>query len=159
MQSTQTLTLIDHENLSKGMTRTSEGTHTKRLRLQLAMEPLLRGLLGDLGRVVVGSSFSGPDFMDTMACFPGRQCIYEEGADGAERALIAHLEKHYSYGEISELIIASGDGIFVETARAWKARGTKIIVVSARGSLSHELRDLADEVHVLPSNWHYDFAA
>jgi hypothetical protein len=91
--------------------------------------------------------------------FPGARQVFEHGADGAERALIGYLDSHFHDAHIGELVIASGDGAFVDIAAKYKARGTKITVIANHGTLSRCLHQVADEVIYLPTDWQLTYAA
>ena len=152
MRSIDKISLIDHENETMGP------------RAQPHMYPVLNQLLtalvpGGLGHVAVGTSCGGSPIMFAANGFPGARQVFEHGADGAERALIGYVEEHFHDFQVGELVIASGDGAFVDIAAKYQSRGTKITVIANRGTLSHSLRHLADEVIYLPTDWQLTYAA
>ncbi len=152
MRSIDKISLIDHENETMGP------------RAQPHMYPVLNQLLtalvpGGLGHVAVGTSCGGSPIMFAANGFPGARQVFEHGADGAERALIGYVEEHFHDVQVGELVIASGDGAFVDIAAKYQSRGTKITVIANRGTLSHFLRHLADEVIYLPTDWQLTYAA
>ena len=152
MRSIDKISLIDHENETMGP------------RAQPHMYPVLNQLLtalvpGGLGHVAVGTSCGGSPIMFAANGFPGARQVFEHGANGAERALIGYLDSHFHDAHIGELVIASGDGAFVDIAAKYKARGTKITVIANHGTLSRCLHQVADEVIYLPTDWQLTYAA
>ena len=160
MQFMKTVSLIDHENLACGLTRTYVPTDNDRLAVKKQVHSALVALTnGQLGHVAVGSSCAGYSLMENPQCFPNSQQVYEIGKDGAERALIGYLDNHFDDFAIETLIIGSGDAAFVPTAIKWKARGTHVLVIAQPGSVSSELYAAASQVILMPASWKFDLAA
>ena len=160
MQEISTVTLIDHENLACGLTRSLEPHNPQRLDRKRQVLHALQALTGNqLGHMVVGSSYSGLPFMENSQCYPGARQVYEIGKDGAERALLGYLDEHFENFSIGTLIIGSGDKAFAPIAAKWRARGTHVLVISQPGSLSSELYAAASQAIVIPSQWQFDLAA
>lgn len=160
MQFMKTVSLIDHENLACGLTRTIEPRDSDRVALKKRVHSALIALSnGQLGHVVVGSSCAGYSLIENPGCFPNSQQVYELGKDGAERALIKYLDNHFEDFAIETLIIGSGDIAFVPTVLKWKERGTHVLVIAQPGSISSELYAAASQVIVIPETWQFDLAA
>lgn len=160
MQFMKTVSLIDHENLACGLTRTFEPQDHERLAIKERVHSALVALSnGQLGHVVVGSSCAGYSLLENPRCFPKSKQVYEIGKDGAERALIKYLDEHFEDFAIETLIIGSGDAAFVPTVLKWKARGTHVLVIAQPGSISSELYAAASQVIIIPATWQFDLAA
>jgi NYN domain len=136
-----TLTALDIENLSE-QPITSAAAVTK-------IHKELVSSIGSMGLVVCGVSAT-PQLFHINAGWSGMQLVVEKGRDGAERALASHLTRHYPEGSLQRLVIVSGDHYFVELAQQYKLGGTFIDVVAREGSLSRELKAVADRVTLLP---------
>lgn len=152
MRTINKISLIDHENETMGP-RAMPHTYSVLNQLLTSLVP------GGLGHVAVGTSCGGSAVMFAANGFPGARHVYENGTDGAERALIGYMDEHFHDAIVDELVIASGDGAFVDLAAEYKQRGTKIVVVANRGTLSNHLRMVADEVIYLPNDWQLTYAA
>ncbi|MBU6232941.1 MAG: NYN domain-containing protein [Acidobacteria bacterium] len=160
MQVIPTVSLIDHENLACGLTRSLEPNNQQRLDRKQQVFHALNAVTGNqLGHIVVGSSYAGLTLMENSLCCPTARQVYEIGKDGAERALLKYLDEHFEGFSIGTLIIGSGDRAFAEVAAKWRARGTHVLVISQPGSLSSELYAAASQVIVIPTQWQFDFAA
>jgi len=160
MQFMKTVSLIDHENLACGLTRTYVPKDDERVAIKKQVHSALVALTnGQLGHVAVGSSCAGYSLMENPMCFPKSQQVFEVGKDGAERALINYLDGHFDDFSIETLIIGSGDVAFAPIALKWKARGTHVLVIAQPGSVSSELYAAASQVILIPSSWKFDLAA
>jgi hypothetical protein len=160
MQHINTVSLIDHENLACGLTRTFAPSDSERVKLKKRVHHALMALTdGQLGHAVVGSSCAGYSLLENPKCFPSSHQVFEKGKDGAERALLDYLETHFEDFTIDTLIIGSGDGAFVPTAQKWIDRGTEVVVIAQSQSASPELLAVASRVLLIPASWQFDFAA
>lgn len=84
------------------------------------------------------------------AAFPRAQLLTRTGADGADRALIEHLDITHVASRYSELCIVSGDHAFAELAHEARANGLTTRVVAPHHGLSTALRLQADVSVRLP---------
>ena len=137
----KTLSLLDAENLAAGPIKTAD-----RVR-ELKHE--LDSTVGALGLTVCGVS-AAPELFHFHAAWAGVRLVHEKGADGAERAIEEFMLQHYPVGSLERLVILSGDHYFVDLASRYKAEGAWIDVVARAGSLSEQLRAIADRVTLLP---------
>ncbi|MFV0634765.1 NYN domain-containing protein [Demequina sp.] len=78
--------------------------------------------------------------------------VVREGASGADRALVAAAADHdHTAARFDEVVIASGDREFLETAVQLRARGVRTTVASRADALNGSVRIVADEVVALDS--------
>lgn len=160
MQFMKTVSLIDHENLACGLTRSRAPRDNDRVTIKKQVHSALVALTSNqLGHVAVGSSCAGYSLLENPYCFPSSKQVYEIGKDGAERALIKYLDSHFEDFAIETLIIGSGDAAFVPTALKWKERGTHVLVIAQSTTLSSELYAAASQVILIPTTWQFDLAA
>lgn len=95
------------------------------------------------------------------AAFPRAQLLTRTGADGADRALIEHLDIAHVADRYQELCIVSGDHAFAELAHEARSNGLTTRVVAPHHGLSTALRLQADVAVRLPrpaEEW-FDVAA
>mgnify|MGYP003328278809 CR=1 FL=1 len=137
----KTLSLLDAENLTAGPIRTA--TRVRELREELD------STVGALGLTVCGVS-AAPELFHFHAAWSGVRLVHEKGTNGAERAIEEFMLQHYPVGSLERLVILSGDHYFTNLAGRYKADGAWIDVVAREGSLSQQLRDIADRVTLLP---------
>ncbi len=137
----KTLSLLDAENLVAGPITTPD--HVRQLRDELDSK------VGALGLTVCGVS-AAPELFHFHAAWEGVRLVQKKGADGAERAIEEFMLRHYPMGSLERLVILSGDHYFADLASRYKATGASIDVVAREGSLSQQLRAVADRVTLLP---------
>ncbi|MBU6330633.1 MAG: hypothetical protein KGR18_11860 [Acidobacteria bacterium] len=92
----------------------------------------------------------GSHLLELASAFPGCRHLVGRGADGADRALIDSIDWPTVERQFGRLVIASGDGCFVEVADQAHRCGLRVVVVSQERALSRFLRWRADEVVVFP---------
>lgn len=137
----KTLSLLDAENLAAGPIWTVD--QVRDLRNELDSN------VGALGLTVCGVS-AAQELFHFHAAWSGVRLVHEKGTDGAERAIEGYMIQHYPVGSLDRLVILSGDHYFTDLASRYKAEGAWIDVVAREGSLSHQLRAIADRVTLLP---------
>jgi hypothetical protein len=141
---TKTVTLIDVENAHAEQRHNESSVKGLKRILEMMIQT-------GLGEVVIGTSY-GPSLMPVQAAFRGEaRYTYTNGRDGAELAILDHMQKHYPVGSIDHLIIVSGDYRFTELAQAHRAAGARVTVISLHRSCAETLRRLAHKVLWLPS--------
>ncbi len=69
----------------------------------------------------------------------GIQRRARSGEDGGELAILTHLDLYHAVSRFDRLVIASGDGMFTETAKAAREHGLHVHQVSGLGSCSRSL--------------------
>ncbi len=82
--------------------------------------------------------------------FPRAQLLTRKGADGADLALIEHIDAVHAASRFAELCIVSGDHAFAELAHAARWHGLSTRVVAPHHGLSAALRLQADVSIRLP---------
>jgi hypothetical protein len=100
--------------------------------------------------VVIGVSHAGLLAVGTTWRGPRRILPPRSGPNGADFAILQVLAEENVADRYSELVLASGDGIFSETVAALAAVGLPVTVIAHRGRLSHRLRLAAATVIYLP---------
>ena len=85
------------------------------------------------------------------SAFPTAQLVTRTGANGADAALIDHLDAAHAAGRFTELCIVSGDHAFASLARDARHSGLLVRVVAPSFGLSTALRLQADVAVTLPS--------
>ena len=93
-----------------------------------------------------------------VACNHGAACVVgccfgasarllvRSGRDGADEALLDVLTYEAIDSRFRQVVIASGDGIFVESVKELIEAGVHVTVVARRNSLSNRLREVASRV-------------
>ncbi len=100
--------------------------------------------LGPADQVVVGTSH--PENLVAAAVgWQDARHVFDVGADGAERALIAVLAEDVA-DRFTEVVVVSGDHIFAEPLAGLAALGIATTVVSQSVRLSKRLRMAAQRV-------------
>ncbi len=84
------------------------------------------------------------------AAFPSAQLLTRKGADGADRALIEHLDVAHVAARYHEVSIVSGDHAFADLAHEARWNGLTTRVVAPHQGLSAALRLQADIAVRLP---------
>lgn len=137
------LILVDIENYcGKGMVRTDD---VRMAKLSITEDLALTN--EDL--VVVGTSHE----MNCLASgveWRGPRQVLKKGHNGADLALIAAV-RDYRIETFAAVIIVSGDGAFLDVAKAARACNRSVVVVTRRGSLSRNLALNASTVRYVPS--------
>jgi uncharacterized LabA/DUF88 family protein len=72
--------------------------------------------------------------------------VVRSGADGADLALIEVLTGEHVHERFDEVVLVSGDGIFVEAVEKLEGTGVHVTVVADRESCSKRLRLAATRV-------------
>lgn len=128
--------LVDIENLiGSGRLTRMQVAACSRAYLELA--PFRDGDLVIVGcnpnvMLEVGLGWDGP-----------HRLVLGHGPDGADRALLRVLEEEDIDLRFAEVVLASGDGIFVDAAADLGASGVRVTLVSRPRSLSRRLRAAA----------------
>jgi uncharacterized LabA/DUF88 family protein len=139
----RTLHLIDLENLM-GTVRVAEDVHD----VWVAYDSTLQ--LDDADHVVIST---GPD-LAVVAWFElpsGVRRVVGRGVNGADLALIeVALDEDLLLRRYRRLVIASGDGIFTDTARQYRDAGLEIVQVIGRGGVHPNLAAACDRQVKLP---------
>ena len=94
--------------------------------------------VADIDHVVVATN-PGAGLAAGMAFGSSARLRVGHGADGADLALLEVLKHEQLENRYDRVVIASGDGIFAETAAALAA-DVNVVAVSRPGSLSRHLR-------------------
>jgi hypothetical protein len=132
------LVLVDVENFlgRRYVTRASSAWTARKLREVLE--------LGPADQVVVGTSHEENVVPAGMGWQDARH-VFDVGADGAERALIAVLTEGVE-DRFTEVVVVSGDHIFAESLAELAAAGVATTVVAQSAGLSKRLRIAAQRV-------------
>ena len=138
MHSTRSLHLIDLENLCASGLPT-EGLiakvwRTYRYGVPTSLED--QYIVGSSHLFAMRAWFVLPD--------QGIQRRARSGKDGGELAILADVDLEHAASRFDRLVIASGDGMFTETAKAARKHGLHVHQVSGLGSCS---RTLAASAH------------
>ena len=102
------------------------------------------GLLTDHDLVVIGCN-PGPLF-EVSACWGTARCVTRHGPSGADLALLDVLIHERIDQRFTEIVLASGDGIFTEVIADLQRLGVAVTVVAPATSLSRRLRLAASRV-------------
>jgi hypothetical protein len=102
------------------------------------------GLVGECDHVVVGCN----PYVALAAGLAWDKCrlVTGHGPSGADRALIRVLDHEGVERRFAEVVVASGDGIFLEPVIRIQQHGVRVTVVSRPGSLSRPLSLAASQV-------------
>lgn len=137
--------LVDYENLTHGARTTS----TRGAALWSILEQQAPGVRAH-DHVVVGAARRVVRRHRAAIDRPNvKWVVGADAPDGADRALLAAIDLRRVARDYDELVIASGDGAFVDLARRAKALGLRVHVITTehpdhRSMLSRELSALAD---------------
>ena len=105
--------------------------------------------LSPRSQVVVATS-AASTVVDTGLGWGACRLLFQNGQDGADKALLGVLRDENVTARFTEVVIGSGDHAFALTARYLRTHGVRItVVVATRRSLSNALRREADRVIVL----------
>jgi hypothetical protein len=126
------LYLIDAENLEGTGMMTSAGAQRARRALVDAIPPR------DCDLVVVGTSHPNNLWVAADTWGAARQ-VWRHGHDGADLALLDVLDENIAE-RFAEVVLASGDGIFLDSVVALTHRGVRVTVVEGVGEMSRRLR-------------------
>ena len=88
--------------------------------------------------------------LELGAVFPGARKLWGHGRDGADRELMASIDWPSLTRGCDTLVIASGDGCFVDAAYRARVLELRVVVVSRAESLSTCLASYADTVIEFP---------
>ncbi len=88
--------------------------------------------------------------LEIDAVFPGAQKLWGHGSDGADRQLLGAIDWPALARGCTTLVIASGDGCFVDAAYRARVLDIRVVVVSRAESLSGYLASYADAVIEFP---------
>ena len=87
---------------------------------------------------------------DLTVAFPGAEVRPGRGADGADLALIDHIDISHIANRFDTVVIGSGDNRFIDVAYRARQHGLNVVVVSRPKSLSRALASYADVVIDMP---------
>lgn len=143
--------LIDIENIIGGVV-------THRVQAELVWE-LLEGSVGlrPCEQVIIGACH-----MSAIAAGvsrPSARLVVQSGPDGADLQLLEVMATEGLGARYDEVVLTSGDAIFVDAVRSLQATGTRVTLVSRPEALSTRLKFSADYVHLLPTRLDVDLAA
>jgi hypothetical protein len=136
------LYIVDAENLEGAGMMSLRGAARVRSAIEATLPPHL------MDHVVVGTSHPGNAVTATTAWRQVRHVV-RHGHDGADLALLEVLDEDIEQ-RYTEVVLASGDGIFTATVAALAGRGVPVTVISRRSGLSSQLRMAASHVVYLP---------
>lgn len=85
--------------------------------------------------------------------------LVQSGPDGADLQLLRVMTEENLAGRYTDVVLASGDGIFSDAVRDLRADGARVTLVSRPEALATRLKHSADFVHLLPSKMEVDLAA
>ena len=150
-QRSRKLVVVDLENVlfgrHDGLSQTFiDETRAKILSLSEARRPVDQFLVGCNPQL----AFAARD------AFPKAQLITRTGTNGADRALVEHLDAIHAAARFTELCIVSGDHEFAELARDARLAGLVVRVVAPSHGLSTELRLQATAAVLLPPPLDFD---
>jgi hypothetical protein len=131
------LVVVDIENVAGGACLTTKMAAVARRRIERRV-----GFRPD-DQIVVGTCHAG--LLAVALTWPAARRVVRSGRDGADLALIEVL-KEGVVGRFDEVLIASGDAVFVRPAAKLREQGLTVTVVSWRSNLSRRLREAADRV-------------
>ena len=133
MHPTRSLHLIDLENLcGSGLPPTSLiETVWRTYRYGVPTSPEDHYIVGTSHLFAARAWFVLPE--------QGIQRRIRSGKDGGELAILADLDLDHAASRFDRLVIASGDGMFTETAKAAREHGLHVHQVSGLGSCSRAL--------------------
>ena len=132
------LHVIDVENLiGHGEIRTAEASHCRDTYEQM-------GLVGPRDHVVVACNpYIG---LDVGSCWQPGRLLVRHGHDGADHALIQVLTTEGVEERFTEVVVASGDGVFTDVVAWLQTHDVEVTVVAAARSLAARLRLAASRV-------------
>jgi hypothetical protein len=145
------LVVVDFENVlfgrHEGLSRTFiDETREKIVSLAEARRPIDQFLVGCNPQL----AFAARD------AFPTAQLITRTGTNGADRALVEHLDAIHAAARFTELCIVSGDHEFAGLARDARLAGLVVRVVAPSHGLSTALRLQATASVLLPAPLDFD---
>ena len=94
--------------------------------------------VSDLDLVVIGTSAS-QNCLNAGLGWENARLVMKKGCDGADHALIEALSEYPLY-RFDEVLLISGDGMFLECVKAMITDGIKVTVVSQRKRMSQKLK-------------------
>ena len=156
---TRRLFVIDVENA----TRSSRPNLARTDYLTAKIVSILKIEASDL--VVVAGSCGNALVVNHVASQLHGQARYRNGKDGADIALLEHLDQTVQQSSrsketsISEVIVVSGDHIFSRAVEDLRQKGISTTVVAYRNTLSHSLASVCDRVIYLDLNEVHEQAA
>jgi len=124
------LHLIDIENL----TGCPRPTAADVVNARLAYEPLVA--VGD--HVVLACNHGA--FLEVEQAWPDARHLVRSGPDGADEALLEVIRHERAADRFTEVLMATGDGGFADTAARLCSEGVVVTVIVGRGQLSNRLR-------------------
>lgn len=136
------LVLVDIENIVGGRINYSGAAmwarKTLHSKLRLTHEDL----------VIVATSYD-QDLFNVYRDWPGPRGIFRSGEDGADLALLAELDDTKYLARFDEIVLVSGDHIFLDRVVELGQLGIRVTVVAPRGCLAKRLRMAAATVVTL----------
>ena len=103
--------------------------------------------LGSQDHVVVGLSHIG--LLNVGSNWPSIRYVVRSGRDGADLALLDVLNEDVNV-RFDQVVIASGDGVFAQTAAHLASAGVEMTVLARRGKLARSLQNAASQVLYVP---------
>lgn len=140
------LVVLDIENINGGSVHCPGDADAAWNDVALAIDLL------DSEQVVVGV---GPSSLLAAGISrPSARYVMGRGIDGADRALLNVLDGENVEQRFTDVVIASGDGIFADTAARLAAAGVFVTAVARENGLSKRLRLAARAIQTLPAIGH-----
>lgn len=133
------LVVVDIENCVGGAVLTTSAACWAREAVQREV--------GCTDQVVIGVAHVG--LISTAGAWPGARIVVESGPDGADRALLEVLQHEGVGNRFDELVLFSGDGIFVDSVAELAAMGVRVTVIGHRGHVAARLRMAAHETRYI----------
>lgn len=106
--------------------------------------------------VIATSSQEG--IIEAALGWPGARALFQLGHDGADLALLAVIEDEHVAERFDRVVIASGDGIFANSAESLYTEGLDVAVFARALSVSTHFEHAAEIVHLF-SPIDFDLAA
>jgi hypothetical protein len=85
---------------------------------------------------------------------PSARYVMRKGVDGADLALLEVLDGENVAQRFTDVVIASGDGMFADAAARLAAAGVFVTAVARENCLSKRLRLAAHAIQILPATGH-----
>jgi len=136
------LVLVDAENIASVALPSELRCAADRVELRRALG------VRETDHVIVASSHRAATAV--WWAWPAARRIVKSGPDGADLALLRAVDVGDVCARFNRIVIASGDGIFTDLAIKLTDRGTEVIVIARKGSISSRLARSASRTVVLP---------
>ncbi|WP_114201989.1 NYN domain-containing protein [Janibacter anophelis] len=139
------MVLVDVENVAGGAVVSPQMAQWARRVVESVIE------IGEHDLVVIGSGHIG--LFDVHDSWPSARVRVRSGADGADLELLDVLTCEDLAARFDEVVLVSGDAIFVEAVTNLQRRGCRVVVAAWAQGLAARLRLAASETRLL-DGWH-----